>query len=129
MENLGTVTKFANNAYDIKVKRDLVTYYHQCCFSLVVSTWLEAIENGFFCTWPGLTATVVKKYLQPSMATAKGHMKQQANNLRSTKVKVKIESDNPSGKDKHVKTGDCFLQLHQSQKQENRFQTKLDVFQ
>ena len=50
MENLGSINKLANNAYDIKVKRDLVTYYHKCCFSPVVSIWIETIENGFVCT-------------------------------------------------------------------------------
>ena len=38
MKNLGGIDKFENNAYKVKVKRDLITYYHKCCFSPAVST-------------------------------------------------------------------------------------------
>ena len=48
MENLEGITKFANNAYDLKVKKDLIAYYHKCCFIPVVSTWIRAIETGVF---------------------------------------------------------------------------------
>ena len=74
MENLGGITKFANNTYELKVKKDLITYYQKCCFSPVRSTWIREIDNGNFCTWPGLTAHVVRKHLPKSTATAKCHM-------------------------------------------------------
>ena len=38
MENLGGITKFANNSYKLKVKKDFITYYHKCYFSPVVLT-------------------------------------------------------------------------------------------
>ena len=76
MENLGGIKKIANNAYKIKVQRDLILYYHRCCFSPVTLTWREAIENGNFNTWPGLTSKAVKNYFPNFIATAKGHMKQ-----------------------------------------------------
>ena len=87
LENLGGVHNHTNNAYDITKKRDLIEYYHKCCFSPVISTWVQAIKKGNFCTWPGLTSSAVIKYLPPSLATAKGHMQQQHKNIRSTKPK------------------------------------------
>ena len=109
MENLGGIKKFANNAYEIQTKRDLVSYYHKCCFSPVVSTWIKAIDNGNFCTWPGLTVTLVRKYLMPSIATAKGHMKQQQKNLRSTKINNLKKDDKPVNKTE--KTGECYFTI------------------
>ena len=35
MENLGGLKKIANNAYEIKIQKDLIVYYHKCCFSPV----------------------------------------------------------------------------------------------
>ena len=61
----------------MRAKRDLSSYYHECCFSPVSSTLIKEIENGNFCTWPVLTVTAVHKYLQTSIATVKGYMKQQ----------------------------------------------------
>ena len=91
MQNLGGINKFVNNAYEVKVKKDLITYYHKCCFSPVVSTWIRGIENGNYCTWLGLTAHAVRKHLPKSMVTSKGHMRQQDKNVRSTKGTTKIE--------------------------------------
>ena len=41
--------------------QDLVKYLHSACFSLVQSTWIKAINNNNFLTWPGLTTDLVKK--------------------------------------------------------------------
>jgi hypothetical protein len=54
------------------------------CFSPATSTWTDAIDAGFFTTWPGLTAALVRKHLPKSLATAKGHLKQDRTNVRST---------------------------------------------
>ena len=103
MENLGTIRNFSNNAYEIKAKKQLIMYYHRCCFSPVISTWITAIEQGNFCTWSGLTATAVKKYMDKSMATSKGHMQQQRKNLRTTQRKVEAD------KDIGVTTNECYF--------------------
>ena len=50
MTNLEAVSEVTNNAYEIRSKQKLVEFYHKCCFSLVVCTWIEAINKGFFCT-------------------------------------------------------------------------------
>ena len=74
-----------NNAHQTQSIPALINYLHAAAFSPATSTWLQAIQKGFFSTWPGLTTTAVKKYLQPSEATAKGHLDQTRKNARSTK--------------------------------------------
>ena len=103
MENLGGIKKFANNTYEMQAKRDLISYYHKCCLSPVASTWIKAIENGNFCTWHGLRVAVVKRYLQPFISTAKGHMKKQRKNLRSTKKAGNLYKDQEGSENKAEK--------------------------
>lgn len=80
--------QLANHVHEMRTKRDLVQYLHRSCGSPVTSTWLKAIEAGFFATWPGLTLDLVRKHLPKSIATAKGHMRQQMQGVRSTKPKM-----------------------------------------
>ena len=42
-----------------ETKIDLVKYLHAACFSLVISTWLRAIENNHFTTGPGWTQQLI----------------------------------------------------------------------
>jgi hypothetical protein len=74
----------ANNVHEMRNQSDLVAYLHHACFSPTKSTWLKAINAGYFATWPGLTAELVSKHLPKSIATAKGHRRQERQNLRST---------------------------------------------
>jgi hypothetical protein len=71
----------ANSAYEQKTKVKLIEFLHRACFSPPISTWIQAIDKGFFTTWPGLTAEAVRKYLPKSLATAKGHLKATPKNL------------------------------------------------
>ena len=72
----------------MSTKADLVQYLHRCAFSPVMHTWTKAINAGFFATWPGLTSKLVLKHLPKSIATAKGHLQQDRQNIRSTKLSV-----------------------------------------
>ena len=65
---------------------DLVEFLHGCCGSPSKSTFIKAIKNKHLITWPGLTEGLVKKHLGPCLATAKGHIHQERQNLQSTKV-------------------------------------------
>ena len=65
----------AHNAYQTSSKAKLVQFLHQCAFSPPPSTWIKAINNNQFSSWPGLTANAVRRYLPDSTATAKRHMK------------------------------------------------------
>jgi hypothetical protein len=68
----------------METKADLVAYLHQCSYSPTTSGWFKAIKNGFFTTWPGLDENIVQKHLPKSVATIKGHQRQQFKNIRST---------------------------------------------
>ena len=72
----------------MNTKADLVQYLHRCAFIPVVNTWTKAINAGFFATWTGLTSDLVRKHLPKSLTTAKGHLKQDRQNIRSTKLSV-----------------------------------------
>ena len=65
-------------------KTDLAIYYHRAAFSPVPTTFITAINNGNFSTWPGLTAEIISKNLPKSLATAKCHDKLSQKNIRST---------------------------------------------
>jgi hypothetical protein len=51
----GAPVHYAQNVYDQKSIQDNITYLHACCFSPVQYTWLKAIQNGHFATWPSVT--------------------------------------------------------------------------
>ena len=61
------------NAFAMATKPYLAMYYHRAAFSPVPTTFISGINNGNFSTWPGLTAELISKHLQKSLATAKGH--------------------------------------------------------
>jgi hypothetical protein len=43
----------------MKCQGNIVNYLHQVCSSPNQSTWLNAINAGYFTTWPGLTPDLV----------------------------------------------------------------------
>ena len=81
----------SNLALDNKTKQDLVMFLHAAAFSPVESTWIKAIQNGHFATWPGITEQSVKQYYTKSIATAKGHLKQSRQRKRKP---MPIQNDN-----------------------------------
>jgi hypothetical protein len=76
------------DVYEQKSIQDTITYLHSYFFSPVPYTWLKAIQNGQFATWPSVTVENVRKYLPKSDATSKGHMNQIRQNIRSTQPDV-----------------------------------------
>jgi hypothetical protein len=76
-----------NHSHSNSNEKDLSNYLHAACFSPFKSTWITAIKNGHFTSWPGLTEHAVEKDLSKSTSTAKGHLDQQRRNARTTKVK------------------------------------------
>jgi hypothetical protein len=76
-----------NHANDNSNQKDLINCLHAACFSPVKSTWITAIKNGHFTSWPGITEQAVEKHLSKSTSNTKGHLIQQRQNSRTTKVK------------------------------------------
>lgn len=64
---------------------NLTTYLHACCFSPTPSTLIQAIDQGFFQSWPNFTSNNIRKHLTKSEATTMGHLDQKRKNQRSTK--------------------------------------------
>ena len=52
-------------------------------------------KEGFFKSWPGLTAALVQKYLPPSIATSKGHLDQTQKKICSTTTLPPLDPDQP----------------------------------
>jgi hypothetical protein len=90
-----------NHAHDNSNQKDLINYLHAAWFSLVKLTWITALKNGHFTSWPGLTEHSVEKHLSKSTSTTKGHLNQKRQNARTTKVKdtklIIIEPDLDQG--------------------------------
>jgi hypothetical protein len=76
-----------NHAHDNSNQKYLINYLHAAYFSPVKSTWITAIKNGLFTSWPGLTEHAVEKHLSKSTSTTKGNWNQQMQNARTTKIK------------------------------------------
>jgi hypothetical protein len=76
-----------NHAHDNSNQKDLINYLHAACLSPVKSTWITAIKNGHFTSWPGLTEHAVEKHSFKSTSSTKGHLNQQRHNARTTKGK------------------------------------------
>jgi hypothetical protein len=93
-----------NHAHDNNNQKDLINYLHDACFSPVKSTWIKAIKNGNFSSWPGLNEQNVEKYLSRSTSTAKGHLNQQRQNARTAKIKDAEKMDTEPDPDHGIKT-------------------------
>jgi hypothetical protein len=76
-----------NHAHDNNNQKDLTNYLHAACFSPVRSTWIRAIKNEHFSSWPELTEHTVEKHLSKSTSTTKVHLNQHRQNARTTKIK------------------------------------------
>ena len=76
---------FANAAVGAPTPANLVTFAHAALFSPVLTTLESALKRGFLVNFPGLTATLLRKYPPTSRATIKGHLDQTRKNVRSTK--------------------------------------------
>ena len=86
------------------------------------TSWLKAIKNGHFYTWPGLDVTLVAKHLTPSILTAKGHMHQEKGGLQSTK------HVNSSSILKNIKSNIATLKKTTNQHNEEMFDILKDSF-
>jgi hypothetical protein len=77
----------ANNVYTLPSTKQSVRYLHAAAGIPVESEWIKAIKAGNYVTWLELTTEAVHKHFPESDELQKGHMKQQRQNVGSTKVK------------------------------------------
>jgi hypothetical protein len=76
-----------NNVCNLPLTKQSICYLNASAGFPVESNWIKAIKAENCITWPKLTAGVVHTHFPESDETQKGHIKQQCQNLRSTKVK------------------------------------------
>jgi hypothetical protein len=98
---------------DKRSQSDLAQYLHACAYSPTKSTFLTAIRNGHFITWPGLTYDLINKHLTTTIATSKGHLKQEQRNIRTTQIEIpnddNILDHHPTQDIEQAKTHECYI--------------------
>ena len=77
------------------IKSDISKFLHQTGFSSVPFTWIQAIDNILFTTWPGLSSYLILTDIPKSMETSKGHLQQIKQNILSTKPKPTTQQSKP----------------------------------
>jgi hypothetical protein len=80
--------KFVNSVYELPNLEQVIAWYHAAAGYPTKTTWIKAIEAGFYATWPLLTVKAVKKHYPETKETPKGHMKRVKSGVRSTKEQV-----------------------------------------
>ena len=103
-----------HNLEQINSKKGIIEFLHTALFSPVKSTWLRAIRQNHFITWLGINSHNVAKYLQPTTATAKGHLDQKRKNINSTNINNKPAYDDETPNNNDVAP-------HPEEKTENLF--------
>ena len=76
-----------------QTKAELAQYLSTSCFTPALSTLMIAICRKHLLPWPGLTIRLMAKHLPKSIATAEGHLGQEAKKLQSTSIDKDIEPD------------------------------------
>jgi hypothetical protein len=71
----------------------VVRYLHACADFPTKPSWIQAIKNKQYASWPGLTVKVMAKYFPKSNETINGHGQKTKSRLRSTKTRAENESD------------------------------------
>ncbi len=89
------VTETACFTHTVRTKANSIRFAHQSFCSPKISTLLKALRRGYLKGCPNLTAHGVTKYLNPSPATAKGHMKRPRQGIRSTRTPAIIRENVP----------------------------------
>jgi len=70
--------------HSVRTRLNAIRFTHQALGNPKISTLLKAVRRGFLKGCPNLSETLILKYLNPSPATAKGHMKRPRQGIRST---------------------------------------------
>ena len=71
------------NALTIRAVPALIDYYHMCLGAPPIKSWLAAIDKGWFTSWPGLTADLVRKYCSDKPQTTYGHVQLQRQHVHA----------------------------------------------
>ena len=110
---------------ELRKQKNIVDFLSQSMWNPVLATWIEAINTGFFATWPGITSEIVYKHYAKTIESAKGHMKADRKNVESTKhtmhhkMMTKLQQDKTSKQvqqnEYYVKTIDLTGKIYSDQ--------------
>jgi hypothetical protein len=109
---LKMIRESINNVYELPSTEQTIRYLHAAAGFPTKSTWLKAIRNGNYLTWPMINVKNVGKHFPESEETQQGHMRNQRQGVRSIKIKIKVE-DEKQDQDKTLpKKHDIYIQVH-----------------
>ena len=74
-----------NSAYKLPSLGQLVRYFHACAGYSTKETWLKAIWEGYYLSWPGLKTNKFNRNYPETDETQIGHIRQVRQGVRSTK--------------------------------------------
>ena len=94
-------------AYRQTSQQDFTVFYHEIMCCPTKRTLLQAIKDGYFSTWPGLTEKLISKYLPEQQITEKGHLYQQ----KQLPAAAALASVTPLYTKKGENTSEVLLQL------------------
>lgn len=69
-----------------QTKVELAQYQHATCMCPTKTTFIKAIENNHFTTWPGLDSKLISEHLPKSPFAYQRHLKSERQGLQSTKL-------------------------------------------
>ena len=69
--------EYLQNVYELPSIGQTIRYLHAAAGYPVKATWLKAIRNGNYNTWPLITVATVSKHFPESEETQLGHMRGQ----------------------------------------------------
>ena len=79
------ITDLVLFSHSVRTRGNGVKFAHQSLCNPKISTLLKAVRKGFLKGCPNMTEKLILKYLNPSPATAKGHMKRPRHGIKSTR--------------------------------------------
>jgi hypothetical protein len=74
-------------AHSVRTRASAVKFSHQSLCNPTISSLMKVLKKGFLKGCPNISEDLVTKYLNPSPATAKGHIKHPKKGIRSTRTK------------------------------------------
>jgi len=79
--------------HSVRTRANSVKFTHQSMCNPKISSLMKALRKGYLKGCPNVSEELVTKYLNPSPAMAKGHMKRPKKGIRSTTKQVKTKGN------------------------------------
>eukprot|EP00804_Cyclotella_cryptica_P011209 CCRYP_007737-RB/>CCRYP_007737-RB protein AED:0.21 eAED:0.17 QI:0/-1/0/1/-1/1/1/0/1078 len=109
-------TEAVYNVYELPSTRELVAFLHASLGYPTKATLVEAARRGFLTSFPGLTVENLNKFFPESEETQKGHMRQQRQGVRSTKMVDEDATSEGFQQAPGIKHKDVYLRVYDATK-------------